>query len=123
MGVVNRKRGAVTRWHNLLTCTKRYKIAMGMMTMRNIGKAMETAIMVLKTINRVVRKVRRERGRVSSMIFTSLENLLRMRPRGVVSKKDIGVLRMLSSILLWRVLEAKKPAMARAKVDSSTKMA
>ena len=57
------------------------------------------------------------------MIFTSLENLFRMRPRGVVSKKDMGVLSMLLSILLWRVLEAKKLAMAMAKVDSRTKQA
>ena len=45
----------------------------------------------------------------------SLENLLRMRPRGVVSKNDIGERKMFPSILLWMVVDAKIPPNARAK--------
>lgn len=90
------------------------------MTTRNIGVAMETTMMVLKTEKKVMRKERMERGMVSSMILMSLENRFSMRPMGVVSKKDMGDRRMLSSMLLWRVLEAKKVAMAMEKVEKNT---
>lgn len=82
-------------------------IVMGRMTMRKMGVAMLTTMMVLKTERMVMRKERIERGMVSSITLMSLENLLRIRPRGVVSKKDMGQRRMLSISFLWRVLEAR----------------
>ena len=45
---------------------------------------------VVKTLVNVVRKNRILSGILTSMVSMSLENRLRMRPRGVVSKKDIG---------------------------------
>lgn len=53
----------------------------------------------------------------------SLEKRLRILPSGVVSKNDIGALIILVSILSWRVLEAKIPPMARAKVPNNTNRA
>ena len=44
----------------------------------------------------------------------SFENLLRMRPRGVVSKKDIGARSMERSKWLWKALEAFRQARATA---------
>ena len=100
-----------------------YITVMGMMTMRNMGVAMEMTMMVLSTLKNVARKERTERGRVSSMILTSLEKRLRMRPRGVVSKKDMGERRMLLSMVLCKVLEAKKLAKAMEKEERKTKTA
>ena len=45
----------------------------------------------------------------------SFEKRLRILPSGVVSKNDIGERKMLASILLWRVREAKMLAMASEK--------
>jgi len=45
---------------------------------------------------------------------------LRILPSGVVSKNDIGERMMLASIRLWRVREAKMPAMASAKAPKRT---
>lgn len=81
--------------------------AMGTTTAINIGLATATTRSVVSTVKQVMIKERTDCGMVSSMIFMSLENLLRMRPTGVVSKKDMGERRMLSSILSWRDLEAK----------------
>ena len=52
-------------------------------------------------------------GMVSSMIKISRENRFKIRPRGVVSKNDIGHRRMLLSSLLCRVLDANKAATVR----------
>ena len=45
-------------------------------------------------------------GRVLSHTSTSFPNLLTILPRGVVSKKDIGLIITLVSIFLWSCLEA-----------------
>ena len=50
--------------------------------------------------------------RSASKVSTSLENLLIIRPRGVVSKKDIGFFRMLSNRSECRLREAKIHPMA-----------
>ena len=50
----------------------------------------------------------------------SFENLFRIRPVGVVSKKDIGDRRMFLSIPVWRVREAKIPADASVIEEKST---
>ena len=42
-----------------------------------------------------------------SMISTSLEKRLRMRPRGVVSKNDMGHWTILCSMDEWRTLDAE----------------
>lgn len=94
-----------------------------MITTRNIGVAMDIAMMLLMTENSVIRNTRRDRGMVWSIMFTSLENLLRMRPRGVVSKNDMGALRTVLSMLLCRALEARKDAMAMEKAARNTKLA
>ena len=77
-----------------------YMILMGKMTARKIGVATHTTMMVLRTEKTVMRKERKERGMDSSMMLMSLENRLRMRPRGVVSKKDMGDRRMFLSMPL-----------------------
>ena len=46
---------------------------------------------------------------------------MRTRPRGVVSKNDMGDLRMFLSILEWRLRDAYTPAKAREKVLRNTK--
>ena len=43
-----------------------------------------------------------------STISMSLENRLRILPRGVVSKKDIGDLRMRINMELWRRVAARR---------------
>ena len=58
-------------------------------------------------VKKKLKKEEKELGRVSSTILMSLENLLRMRPRGVVSKKDMGERRMLERSFLCSPLEAK----------------
>ena len=58
-----------------------------------------------------------ERGIVSSMVLISLENLLRIRPDGVVSKNDIGSRRIFTSSRLWISLEAIMAPVARENDD------
>ena len=65
--------------------------------------------------NREDMKAFNDVGMTSSIMWMSLENRFKIRPRGVVSKNDIGDRRTFLSILLWRVLEAKMLAMAREK--------
>ncbi len=89
----------------------------------NIGEAIATTRRVVKTVKQVMTKERIDRGIVSSMIFTSFENLLRMRPTGVVSKKEMGERRMLLSMLSCRDLEASKVPMATPKEERNTKSA
>ena len=50
----------------------------------------------------------------------SFENLFRIRPVGVVSKKDIGDRRMFLSIPVWRVRDAITPADASVSEEKST---
>ena len=71
----------------------------------------------------VMMNPRSERGMVSSMVYTSLEKRFRMRPRGVVSKKDMGDLMMLSVIELWSFFEANMPPRASANEAKRTKRA
>ena len=67
---------------------------------------------VVKTLLNAARKSRMLDGTWRSMVSISLENRLRMRPRGVVSKKDIGARSMEWSNWPWRVLEAFRQARA-----------
>lgn len=53
---------------------------------------------VLMTVKNVFIQLLISCGRVLSMVSMSLENLFRIRPMGVVSKNDMGDLRMLESI-------------------------
>ena len=52
----------------------------------------------------------------------SLENRLRIRPEGVVSKNDIGSRRMFMSSRLWIITEAIMPPRARVNDENSTRM-
>ena len=88
----------------------------GRMTTVNIGVTMMITSNVLTTTKRVARKELSTLGMSSSMTYMSLEKRLRTRPSGVVSKKDMGDLRMFLSIRACRVREALIPAMARNKV-------
>ena len=94
-----------------------------MMTTAKMGVAMRMTMMVDTTVKTVMMNPRRDRGIVSSMVYTSFENRFRMRPRGVVSKNDMGDLMMLSNIELWSFLEARIPPMARAKAAKRTNRA
>ena len=75
--------------------------------------------MVSITMKRVKIKSSTQLGIVSSMVLISLENRLRIRPEGVVSKNDIGNRRMFTSSCLWISIAAKMPPMAR-KYDANT---
>ena len=75
--------------------------------------------MVSITMKRVKIKSSTQLGSVSSMVLISLENRLRIRPEGVVSKNDIGSRRMFTSSCLWISIAAKMPPMAR-KYDANT---
>ena len=77
------------------------------MTTKKMGVAILMTMIVENTENSVKRNERMDRGIVSSITLMSLENRFKIRPRGVVSKKDIGERRMLFMSLLCSVLEAK----------------
>ena len=76
--------------------------------------------MVLRTEREVVRNVRSDRGMVSSIPYMSLEKRLRILPRGVVSKKDIGERITLRRSLSWILREAITAPIARAKEAKRT---
>ena len=58
------------------------------------------------TVIKVLRKVKNERGTVSSMTKMSLEKRFTILPRGVVSKKDIGECIIFSNIPRCKFLDA-----------------
>ena len=93
------------------------------MTTAKMGVAMRMTMMVDTTVNTVMMNPRSDRGIVSSMVYTSFENRLSIRPRGVVSKNDIGERMMLSSMELWSFFEASIPPIARAKAAKRTNRA
>ena len=82
---------------------------------RKGGVVTTMTIKVDTTIRKVKMKERRERGMTSSTMYVSLEKRLRILPRGVVSKNDIGERRMFLSMELWRVREAKMADIAMQK--------
>ena len=77
---------------------------------------------MLSTVKKVLINDRIERGIVSSMVLMSLENRLRIRPDGVVSKNDIGSRRMFTSNWLWISFDAKMAPVARENVAITTKI-
>ena len=72
----------------------------GMMTTKNIGIAVKITTTVPRTLVDMLNKSLMFIGIWVSTMSTSLENLFRILPRGVVSKKDIGDLITLSNIVL-----------------------
>ena len=56
------------------------------------------------------------------MVLMSLENRLRIRPDGVVSKNDIGSRRMFTSNWLWISFDAKMAPVASENVAITTKI-
>ena len=67
------------------------------MTIINQGVAKLIAKIVLITEKNIDKKKFTDWGIFSSMVYMSLENRLRIRPEGVVSKNDIGSRRILLS--------------------------
>ena len=72
----------------------------GMMTTKNIGIAVKITTTVPRTLVDMLNKSLMFIGIWVSTMSTSLENLFRILPRGVVSKKDIGDLITLNNIVL-----------------------
>ena len=66
-----------------------------------------------------MRAVRRVIGKVLSTTSTSFANRLTMRPMGVVSKNDIGLLIILSSIPSCNILQAAIVPMAKVMLPIS----
>ena len=97
-----------------------YRTTRGIMAIKNVGVAMVITTSVLITVRRVSKTVLDDLGMTPSIVYMSLENRFKIRPRGVVSKNDIGDRRMFLSILLCRVLEAKTPAVTREKEPTRT---
>ena len=64
-----------------------------------------------------------EFGMAWSMMYMSFEKRLRMRPRGVVSKNDMGERRMFFSMLSWRLREARMPPSAKTMEPNKRKRA
>ena len=62
-------------------------------------------------------------GRFASRVSISLENRLTNRPRGVVSKNDIGALKIDLFKRLWNTLEEDTVAKAREKDNNKTPVA
>ena len=92
---------------NYCTCTNPYRTITGTTTIKKVGVAIQMTIIVATTVKRDERKSEKDLGSVSSTVLMSLENLLRMWPRGVVSKKDMGERKMLKRSFLCSPLEAK----------------
>ena len=67
------------------------------MTIINQGVAKLITKIVLITEKNIDKKKFTDWGIFSSMVYISLENRLRIRPEGVVSKNDIGSRRILLS--------------------------
>ena len=72
----------------------------GTITARKTGETTTMTIMVLMTEKNVDRKLSSDWGIISSMVSMSFEKRFRIRPRGVVSKKDMGDRRMQLSMPL-----------------------
>lgn len=88
-----------------------------------MGVAMSITIMVEITEEIVIMNPRRDRGIVSSIVYTSFEKRFRMRPSGVVSKNDIGDRMTLFIMASCSFLEANIPPNARANAASRTNIA
>ena len=70
------------------------------MTAKKTGETTTMTIMVLITPKNVDRKLLSDWGMISSIVSMSLEKRLRIRPSGVVSKKDMGERKMQDSMPL-----------------------
>jgi hypothetical protein len=85
-----------------------YIIMRGTMTPRNHGEVTDMTTIVLITEKKVIRKALSDLGIASSMVYTSFEKRLSIRPRGVVSKKAMGERSMLESMLLWSLFDPRR---------------
>ena len=99
-----------------------YITASGRIITMNSGVTKLITKIVFSTVKEAIRNDRIERGIVSSMVLMSLENRLRIRPDGVVSKNDIGSRRMFTSNRLWISFDAKMAPVARENVAITTKL-
>lgn len=85
----------------------------GMMTVRNQGVEYEITTSTDKTLKNIMIQNRILIGNTLSITSTSFEKRLRMRPSGVVSKKDIGSLIVFFSSLLCKSRAARRQPMAK----------
>ena len=76
-----------------------------------------------KTVNPEVKTWMTIEGRVSSTVSKSRENLLRIRPTGVVSKNDMGLLNIDNSIAECNLADATTDPLASMKKKMSMKTA
>ena len=72
----------------------------------NTGMTVMICMIVPMNRRKVLSHTWRLTGSLLSQMSTSFPNLLTILPRGVVSKKDIGLIITLVSIFLWSRLEA-----------------
>ncbi len=80
------------------------------------GQVIATIVMtVLKTTHKQLYNKIKFRGRATSSVSRSALKRLMMRPCGVEPKNDTGALKRLSSIFVWRALEALSSATAKMK--------
>ena len=86
------------------------------MTTMKVGVATVITRIIPMAERNLYKNERMLMGIISSMIKMSIENRFNTRPSGVVSKNDIGHLRMFFSSLLCIILEANTTATAREMV-------
>lgn len=86
---------------------------MGRMTVRNQGVEYEITTSTDKTLKNIMIQNLMLIGSTLSITSTSLENRLRIRPSGVVSKKDMGSLIVFLSSLLCKSRAARRHPMAK----------
>ena len=92
---------------DLLTCRKPKITANGMMTANRMGIVYKIMMNVVSSGPPTKKRFNRYCCILVSMISTSLEKRLMMRPRGVVSKNDMGHWTILCSMDEWRTLDAE----------------
>ena len=91
---------------SVLTCKKLNTTAKGTKTAINIGVVYMMMIKVLISGPSKRKRFKTYCCMLLSMMSTSLENLFRIRPKGVVSKNDIGQRTIRFNMSAWSSLEA-----------------
>lgn len=87
---------------------------MGAATAMKIGVEMEITMKIAMTLKPIQIQLRITAGKRASTTSVSFENRFMMRPRGVVSKNDIGKRTVLLSSPLCRLRAALKAPRAKA---------
>lgn len=87
----------------------------GMITVMNHGVEYEMTTRTERALKNIIIQNRMDIGKTLSTTSTSFENLFRIRPNGVVSKKLIGNLIVLFSNLSCKSRAARRQPMAKIK--------